>query len=453
MIDGLTEDELRVISDLRGMSEKDVDLAELIAGMPWLADGMNGDENQVVSELRRLADVDVAFARTVGGIPWLTDDVSEHEQWATAPLPWLAEIDLAIASAVVELPWLADGVTGGESRVVWDLHLIAENDATVARTVLDMPWLADSFSGIVSGMSGSMRRLSKLGLLDELVELPWYTDGLDNEDMALFATLGRVQRYSSLLYDDLLRTRYAKSKSISLPLAGEVRLWAFDPSPFPEGEDTLRMMEEVVRASEAFMQLPFPETDVIMVIPSIPEHGGGGGGYNSDFIFVARPGSSWVSRSTVYHEIGHYYFNTGPFWLNEGGANLTEAITRDGLGKEAIGQRKRNALRDMELNCYADDIHNIQQLNSPQARRTTGSHICDYFMGEHFLVSMLETLREEAVSAALRDLYVLHHSEHLEVTEEEIYRALLKHTPPGLEAEFRALYRRLHGGTYDEEGG
>ena len=30
--------------------------------------------------------------------------------------------------------------------------------------------------------------------------------------------------------------------------------------------------------------------------------------------------------------------------------------------------------------------------------------------------------------------------------EEDFYRVFLKHTPPGLEDEFRDLYRRLHGG-------
>ena len=33
-------------------------------------------------------------------------------------------------------------------------------------------------------------------------------------------------------------------------------------------------------------------------------------------------------------------------------------------------------------------------------------------------------------------------------TEEEIYGTFLKHTPPGLEDEFRDLYRRLHGGPF-----
>ena len=74
-------------------------------------------------------------------------------------------------------------------------------------------------------------------------------------------------------------------------------------------------------------------------------------------------------------------------------------------------------------------------------------------MGVHFLIMLTLTLGEKASSAALRELYVQSSTEGQGASEEEIFRAFLKHTPPELESEFRALYRRLHGGTYDEGGG
>ena len=65
-----------------------------------------------------------------------------------------------------------------------------------------------------------------------------------------------------------------------------------------------------------------------------------------------------------------------------------------------------------------------------------------------FLISLHLTLGEEATSPALRELYL--RSEHYgdRSTEEQIYRTFLKHTPSGLEEEFRDLYRRLHGGPF-----
>ena len=52
------------------------------------------------------------------------------------------------------------------------------------------------------------------------------------------------------------------------------------------------------------------------------------------------------------------------------------------------------------------------------------------------------------MSSALRELYLRSEHDDLSQTEEDIYRAFLKHTPPGLEDEFRDLYRRLHGGPF-----
>ena len=56
---------------------------------------------------------------------------------------------------------------------------------------------------------------------------------------------------------------------------------------------------------------------------------------------------------------------------------------------------------------------------------------------------LTESLGEEAVSAALRELYLLHAAEDRKVTEEEIYDALLMNTPPNLKEEFLSIYREL----------
>ena len=125
------------------------------------------------------------------------------------------------------------------------------------------------------------------------------------------------------------------------------------------------------------------------------------------------------------------------------------AYTKDRVGKESLEQRRRQARNLMERTCHTDDIRNIQQLIVRQSRIfNVGPHICNYLMGEHFLIMLTLTIGEKATSAAIRELY----EPRRHVTEEEIYRAFLKHTPPEIEREFRALYKRLHGGEYDEEG-
>ena len=176
-----------------------------------------------------------------------------------------------------------------------------------------------------------MHKLTELGLLDELAQAPWYADGLNDKDLALFSTLGSVRGNSRLLYDALVDSYDAKSRSIFLPLAGEVRLWAFDPIEFREGEDPLLQMEDVARVIEAFMAEPFPATDVIMVT-SYDTRFGGGAWHAGQYIFVARWGQVPLWAPTVYHEVAHYYFggSIGPSWLVEG-AQLSLRRSRETL--------------------------------------------------------------------------------------------------------------------------
>ena len=58
---------------------------------------------------------------------------------------------------------------------------------------------------------------------------------------------------------------------------------------------------------------------------------------------------------------------------------------------------------------------------------------------------MYTALGQEAVSAALRDLY----TQSLFIVyldEETIYQAFLSNAPPGSEEAFKTAYRRYHGG-------
>ena len=73
-------------------------------------------------------------------------------------------------------------------------------------------------------------------------------------------------------------------------------------------------------------------------------------------------------------------------------------------------------------------------------------------MGENFLHHVRTSLGEGALSAALRELYLLgvNRGSLWPGTEEEIYRVFLNNTPPGLEDEFLDLYSRFHGGQYDD---
>ena len=294
-----------------------------------------------------------------------------------------------------------------------------------------------------------------------LNEQPWFADGLDKEETGLVALLGLlIGRSSKLgtLYNDLTQTPFIQSATISLSLAGEVNLWVFQPEPFHHSQDKiLPQLEDSVRIMEEFMGAPFPVADVILVVPIIgPEvdHGIGGGGHWGDFITVTRYETSvadsfWTVTNweSIYHEVAHYYFGFGPPWLGEGGAEFMWMYIRENRsGTGDIENQHSGAFWRLQENCYSRGIRSLQQLNEVQASEPDLQTTCHYSLGAYFLLSLYKTLGEEATSAALRELYLLFKETGSAeaVTEEEIYQAFLRNTPPGLEEEFLALYRQFH---------
>ena len=250
-------------------------------------------------------------------------------------------------------------------------------------------------------------------------------------------------------------TRHTQSATISLPLAGEVNLWAFQPTAFPSGENLVEMVEDAVRATEGFIGAPFPTTQVILLIPIIgPEtdHGIGGGLYWGRFMTVTRYEPWPINRGAIYHEVGHYYFpgGLGPTWLVEGGAEFMWSYTNDQVGIRAskTGSSRTWDLGRGELPRPGNTEH--RQLNE-RTTRVRLLVLCNYSLGAYFLLNLFETLGEEATGAAIRELYLLSNVGAASGDRGGDLPAFLKHTPAERIGRFRQLYRRWHGGSFLDE--
>ena len=429
-------------------------IVETLAGYAWMSDDINEVEKEALSALRDLlgatgasdAGIDKKLAHH-----WITGCVAFVRPEGQAPLNELlktAEMDYpGFLENLVAAPWLADGVVFGEMETLRQVGVLLTPfdsvDSAVAGKLADYPWAP---GGITAFECSALNRLrSLLNDADSgLFGKPWFEDGIDDEELAFLAVLHATKGRSIDQYQDLLDSHHTRSKTISLPLAGEVRLLVFRHSPFPAGDDSIELIEDIARALEEFMEVPFPRVTVAIGIiePSLragekPERGVGyalldqlaitARKYNRDF------------HLTVFHEMAHIYWggHTGaPAWFTEGAAGFLPDYAREATGVETISSRRVKLQQDWEDECRvwgAGTIRRFLSLRETDPDLYDSRGICNYALGEFFLLETYQLFGREAASAAMRELYLQAEATGWTepVTEEQIYRVYLSSAPRG----------------------
>ena len=92
--------------------------------------------------------------------------------------------------------------------------------------------------------------------------------------LVVLERLSRSRWGNPELFDGLLHTPFNQSTTVTLPLTGDVSIWAFQRSPFPRDDKLLLTVANSVRVIEAFMGLPFPTTDIIIAVDGSFDHPG-----------------------------------------------------------------------------------------------------------------------------------------------------------------------------------
>ena len=494
--DDVDNDERSILWTMNFIASKDLELARMTIRLPWVNDEIHNGEQPAISHLNSLASKDVELARTMMSLPWFNDDIDDREQSAINYLNSIASKDLELARTTTSVSWFADNVTSNELQTLWALSSIASEDLDLARMMVRVPWLADdvtsdeitilwALNDIASAdfeltynvlpppwREGYLDRslnyfsLHSLGViaahkgnaLAQLTAQPWFADGLNEEEAVLVTILYPIDE-DSLLYQDLLKDRYTQTRTFSLPLAGDVNIWVIQPTPFPTGDDVLTVIEDTARISEDFLGIPFPTTDIILLVTDQSYKADGYHAW-SHMRLPRHDDGGEIGVPSLPHETAHYYFTRPqPWWLVEGGANFIESYYNDRKGVQSLADRATDIARIVKEYCVDGfSIENIWHLIHTPGYQTveypaTG---CRYSMGEEFLLSAYMAIGEEAMSAAIRELYLSYKEyERTEssgqgrrATEEAVYDAFLKHTPADRKEAFRDLYQRLHGGPY-----
>ena len=424
LADGFTEWEERASNGLLGISSIDGDSAALMLSFPWVADGITYDESWAIAEIQYLLDEHPEFGKTVLGQWWVQDDMLRVELYAIRSLFSLVRIDPTLARQAIGEPFMKPPFRNRDQYVL-DVLISMMRD----------------------GSPGDERH----ALYAQLSAQAWFRDGLDDLDAAL---LYAITNTWGDFRQNLIDSHYVASKTVTLPLSGEVDTVVVRSNPFPPDDHTFAALEDGLRNIEDFMGMPFPVNDVILTLTngdflnvrgeyraSIFGDSGVDSAYMNARIYV-NDSNSGPPKDTIYHELAHYYFLDGPSWLREGAAHLLEDYTQERLGVESIKHRlstystSLGSSPDEQLNDDVDTIHEVVYQSSR----------CDYrHLGERFLLEMYFILGPDALAAALGDLYS-RSRRFMRLNEETIFYSLLSHTTDENMEAFKTAYRRYHGG-------
>ena len=182
-----------------------------------------------------------------------------------------------------------------------------------------------------------------------------------------------------------------EKRVIQLPLRGKVTLSVLNIRPGIYS--TLDKLEQMVRAQEEFMGVPFPRSYVGLLVANATEASGGGGGTG---LLTIDPG--WEeSTYFIAHEVAHIYWTFFPSWIAEGGADFMTTVSAG------------TQFETHQCN-LSDNLFGLDQLYSDLSEKGQSTGIirqsgCAYTLGRGLFLDLHETLGYEAFRQGFATLY------------------------------------------------
>lgn len=478
LADGVLGHDLRALDELASIARVDPELATDISEYDWFRDGVNyndpySSEPVALRRLGAISELSQELLAVVQSHAWIADDMNHFESGALHDLHRISTLDIDLSIEAARSPWVADGVVKYEASALADLFDLTEQDPAVARQYLQYSLQTPVRASDVYLISYiETLRSQDDNRYHQLIHQPWFQDGLDATERAA------ITAFTSVASDDfyrLLTSGHSQSKTITLPLTGDVTLWAFQLDPFPAGEELLDLGAEAVRWSEEFMGVAFPTNSIIYFFVGYQDIFGGrqsvGVNFEHEKIRFVREATGRFNRNssnknTAYHETAHYYFHSlGPEWIDEGGAEFMTAYINDRMGYQSLEIQLHDTETIAKEICAGSGLGTIYQLRRSAAGLSEAEYAddslivekrrwCTYVLGEYLLLSLYFAMGKDGLAAALRELYLIESHGTVTVgepsakrpTDVAVFQAFLRHTPPGREHAVRDVYRRIHGG-------
>ena len=382
---------------------------------PSLAGGITDSQRATVA-LLRLERRRPETAAAVNDLPWIRDGVDPSEENPALILLELALDSRQVFQALVTKEWMRDGLNSDEVAVLAGLWGISgttfvKRDLAVALRIIEMPFL-ERVDGLDAAAVGSLQRLfwesDEVNYLGDVLSHPALRDGITNDQAMVVAALGIVVRDRPELLNTLLELgpEAVEKRVLQLPLRGEVTLSVLNVNPGTYA--TMDILEQMVRAQEEFMGVPFPQSYVGLLVADATGASAGGGPTG---LITIDPG--WEeSDYIIAHEAAHTYWSFFPSWIAEGGAEFMTTVSA-GTQFES---------HECSL---ADNLSGLDQLysdltESGQPTRIIRQSGCAYSLGRGLFLDLHETLGDEAFRQGFATLYLsMRDEEHFDVCEDQ----------------------------------
>ncbi|MCY3886382.1 MAG: hypothetical protein OXG19_01555 [Chloroflexi bacterium] len=389
---------------LAGLQEADPALATAVAAFPWVRDGLSEDGLRALQHLAILAGADAGLASRVAAFPWLADDITAEEGLAGRTLALLAGDDGLLAHRIADRAWVADGITEDERRTIARLRDLANAGASAISNMSFLKTLSQADVWAVQALRSLA--YSDFQEFHWLLERPLISDGIADGEATIVSTLRRVKERNPTLLETLLDPQQVRleERSIELPLAGAVQLTIIRTRP--GAERTMDLLERAVRANEAFTEIPLPLRQVTYLFTDGLTRGFRGTNFGSYIVSVPGIDEPSYSEERAFkhfaHEAAHYYWTGNQFWLNEGAAQLVEAVASHQATGYAIIPEYRPC----------PDLRTIAAVEALEITPTYSVDIlCHYALGERLFHDLYRTLGEPAFRRGFRNLYLLSQSD------------------------------------------
>ena len=340
--------------------EEHPDAVKRIRALPWAVDGLGP-----LPSAKHEAAYALASARGAGEAPF---EQLMARQWVQGE-----EVSYAEAFAI-------DALVG-----------IGHNSPESVERLLGMPFLETLETLDVRALS-AMRSLAQDGRLQDFLDHPTLAGGVTDEhtDIITLMSGNAVQRAGyevELLDADRVVTA---RRTVDLPLQDGVPfsvIWPGGTGTAAKAERTLEILIDAVTLFERFMDIPYPQPYVIVMVADLTAAAGEGGG--SGTISVDPPYHD--NEGILSHEAAHTYWPFSPRWIAEGAATFMD-----------LYYESTRAGRPLPAPRECDSFDNIGQL---EAAEVPSDHPCNYSLGSGLFLDLYDAMGHDPFREAFGRLY------------------------------------------------